>query len=142
MNPFSLFVMLVLVGAIVAVGAVVVSECRDAELVALPATVSDKAVVVREKTVTTTVPSSGCPTCPGGGSGGSTTVTTVVQEETFYVTLSLLENGKATPQRVEVSRALYAELKVGDTVEYRFLRGKTSGRMCSRPEVLVPEPAR
>ncbi len=140
MNPFSLFVMLVLVGAIVAVGAVVVSECRDAELIVLPATVTDKTVIVREKTVTSTVPSSGCSTCPGGGSGGTTTVTTIVQEETFYVVLSVLENGKPTTQRVEVSRDVYARLKVGDAVEYRFLRGKTSGRVCSRPEILVPAP--
>ena len=142
MNPFNLFVLLALLGALVAVGAVVVSECRDAELVVLPATVLDKAIVMREKTVTTTVPVSGCPTCPGGGSGGSTTVTTVVQEETFFVTLSIVEDDGVRPERVEVSRALYAELKVGDAVTYRFLRGKTSGRVCSRPEILVLEPAR
>jgi len=141
MNPFSLFIIVAIVGAIVAVGAVVVSDCRNAELVVLDATVTDKAIMVREKTVTTTVPASGCSTCPGGGSGGSTTVTTVVQEETFHVTLSIVEDDGVRPERVEVSRGVYAELKVGDAVTYRFLRGKTSGRVCSRPEILLPAPA-
>lgn len=141
MNPFSLFIIIAIVGAIVAVGAVVVSDCRNADLVVQDATVTDKAIMMREKTVTTTVPASGCSTCPGGGSGGSTTVTTVVQEETFFVTLSIVEDDGVRPERVEISRALYAELKVGDAVTYRFLRGKTSGRVCSRPEILVPAPA-
>lgn len=141
MNPFNLFIVIAIVGAILAVGAVVVSECRDAQLVTLAATVADKAVVVRERTETRTVPTGGCPACPGSG-GGTTTVTTVVQEETFFVTINVVENGKVNPQRVEVSSALYRTLKVGDQVEYRFLRGRTSGRLCSRPEILVPEPAR
>lgn len=140
MNPFSLFLVLAIVGAIVVVGAVVVSECRDAELVTLPATVVDKAVVVRERAVTSTQPA--CPACPGGGSGGTTTVTAIVREETFYVTLDVVENGKVRAERVEVSSALYGRLKAGDQVDYRFLRGPTSGRLCSRPEILVPAPAR
>jgi len=140
MNPFNLFLVLALVGTILAAGVVVISECRDAELVALSATVTDKAIVVREKTVTTTVPSGGCSTCPGSGSGGSTTVTSVVQEETFFVTLDVVEDGAVSPQRVEVSEALYRKLKVGDAVEWRVLRGKASGRLCSRPEILIPEP--
>lgn len=141
MNPFNLFIVIAIVGAILAVGAVVVSECRDAQLVTLPATVVDKAITVREKTVTTSAPA-GCPTCPGGGSGGTTTVTTVVQEETFFVTLDVAESGKVTTQRVEVTGSLYHKLKAGDKVEYRFLRGKASGRLCGRSEILVPEPAR
>lgn len=140
MNPFSLFIVLVLVGAVVAVGAVVISECRNAELVTLPATVTDKAVVVRERTETRTVSTGGCPVCPGSG-GGTSTVTVVVQEEAYFVTLDVVENGKVRPERVEVSEALYGKLKAGDQVEYRFLRGKTSGRVCSRPEILVPSPA-
>ncbi|HPD06557.1 MAG TPA: hypothetical protein PLC08_01590 [Candidatus Bipolaricaulis sp.] len=140
MNPFNLFLVLALVGTILAAGVVVISECRDAELVALSATVTDKAIVVQEKTVTTTVPSGGCSTCPGSGSGGSTTVTSVVSEETFFVTLDVVEDGAVSPQRVEVSEALYRELKVGDAVEWRVLRGKASGRLCSRPEILIPQP--
>lgn len=141
MNPFSVFILIAIVGAIVAMGAVVVSECRDAQLVTLPATVIDKAVMVREKAVTTTVPASGCSTCPGSGSGGATTVTTIVQEETFYVTLDIMDDAVIRTERVEVSSALYHKLKAGDAVEYRLLRGKTTGRLCGRPEVLVPAPA-
>lgn len=59
MNPFNLFIVLALVGAIVAVGAVVISECQNAELVTLQATVTDKAVVVRERTETRTVSTGG-----------------------------------------------------------------------------------
>ncbi len=140
MNPFQLFILLAVLGALVAVGVVVVSECRDAELVALPATVTGKAIVVREKTVTSSVPA-GCPACPGGGSGGTTTVTTIVQEEAFFVILDVREDNTVNPQRVEVSEALYRTLRVGDEVEFRMLRGKTSGRQCSRPEILAPEPA-
>lgn len=138
MNPFSLFIVLALVGVIVVVGAVVVSECRDAELVTLSATVTDKATLVREKTVTTTVPSSGCPACPGGGAGGSTTVTTIVTEETFHVTVKVVDGEAIRTERVEVGSDLFQRLKAGDVVEYRFLRGKASGRQCSRPEILVP----
>ncbi|MCX7751068.1 MAG: hypothetical protein N2320_06005 [Candidatus Bipolaricaulota bacterium] len=140
MNPFSLFIVLALAGAIVAVGAVVVSECRNAEPVTLPATVADKAVVVRERTETRTVSTGGCPVCPGSGGGGATTVTVIVQEEAYFVVLDVVEGGKVRSERVEVSSALYGKLKAGDKVEYRFLRGKTSGRLCSRPEVLVPAP--
>lgn len=141
MNPFSLFIIIAIVGAIVALGAVVVSECRDAELVTLPAVVTDKTVMVREKAVTTTVPASGCSTCPGGGSGGTTTVTTVVQEETYYVVLDIPVDGAVRTERVEVGKDLYHKLKAGDSVRYRLLRGKTTGRQCSRPEILVPDPA-
>ncbi|QAA76739.1 MAG: hypothetical protein BIP78_0973 [Candidatus Bipolaricaulis sibiricus] len=141
MNPFNLFIILAIVGAIVAVGAVVVSECRDAQLVTLSATVTDKATVVREKAVTTTVPSSGCSTCPGSSPGGTTTVTTIVKEETFYVTVDIVDGAVIRTERVEVSDVLFQKLKAGDVVEYRFLRGKTSGRQCSRPEILVPAPA-
>lgn len=141
MNPFSLFIMLVLVGALVAVGAMVVSECRDAQLVTLSATVTDKGTVVREKAVTTTVPSTGCSTCPGGGGGGSTTVTTIVREETFYVTVEFVDGQVVRTERVEVSSSLFQKLKVSDVVLYQFLRGKASGRQCSRPEILVPDPA-
>ncbi len=141
MNPFSLFIVLVLVGAVVAVGVVVISECRNAELVSLQATVTDKAVVVRERMETRTVSTGGCPVCPGsGGGGGTSTVTVIVQEEAYFVTLDVVENGKVRPERVEVSASLYAKLKAGDAVVYRYLRGKTSGRVCSRPEVLVPTP--
>lgn len=136
MNPFSLFLVLAIVGAILALGAVVVTECRDAEPVVLPATVTDKAVLIRERTVTTTAPAGDCPACPGGGSGGTRTVTTVVQEETFVVTLNVAHNGKPRAERIEVSPAQYATLKVGDEVRLRILRGKTSGRLCSRPEIL------
>jgi len=139
MNPFSLFLVLAVLGAMVAIGAVVVSECREAELVSLPATVVDKAIVVQERTVTSTQP--GCPACPGGGSG-PTTVTTVVQEETFFVTLEVREDGRTSTQRIEVGEALFRKVQAGDAVEFRVLRGKTSGRQCSRPEILVPEPAR
>jgi activator of HSP90 ATPase len=141
MNPFSVFILIAIVGAIVAMGAVVVSECRDAQLVTLPATVIDKTVMVREKAVTTTVPASGCSTCPGGESGGATTVTTIVQEETFYVTLDIMDDAVIRTERVEVSSALYHKLRAGDAVEYRLLRGKTTGRLCGRPELLVPAPA-
>lgn len=141
MNPFSLFIMLVLVGALVAVGAVVVSECRDAQLVTLSATVTDKAIEVREKAVKMTVPAPGCSSCPGSGGGGSTTVTTLVQEETFYVTVEIVDGEGTQVERVEVSNALFEKLKAGDVVKYRFLRGTTSGRQCSQPEILVPEGA-
>lgn len=67
-------------------------------------------------------------------------MTSVVQEETFFVTLDVVEDGAVSPQRVEVSEALYRKLKVGDAVEWRVLRGKASGRLCSRPEILIPEP--
>ncbi len=144
MNPFNLFIVLAIVGAILAVGAVVISDCRDAQLVVLSATVTDKTTAVRERTVTQEVQS--CPVCPGGGSGGTsggtTTVTYVVKEETFFVNLDVVENGKVNPQRVEVSEALYRKLKAGDSVEFRSLRGKTSGRVCSQPEIRVPEPAK
>jgi len=140
MNPFNLFLVLAVLGAMVAIGAVVVSECRDAELVSLPATVVDKAIVVKERTVTSAQPA-GCSTCPGGGSG-TTTVATVVQEETFFLTLEVQDNGKISTQRIEVVEALFRKVRAGDAVEFRMLRGKTSGRQCSRPEIVVPEPAR
>ncbi len=137
MNPFSLFLLLAVVGAVVAMGFVVISECRDAELVTLPATVLDKQVVVRERTVTTTQPTGGCPVCPG--KSGTVTITTVVQEETFFVTLSINEGSKVSVHRVEVSRELFQQLKSGDNVEVQFLRGKASGRLCSRLEIrLIP----
>jgi hypothetical protein len=136
MNPFSLLLVLALVGAILVVGGVVVSECWDAELVVYPATVVDKGSVVRERTVTTTQPP--CPACPGAS---PTVVTSVVQEETFFVTLDVAEGGKVSRQRVEVSEVLYRKLQAGDVVEWRVQRGRT-GRLCSRPEILVPEPAR
>ncbi len=134
MNPFSLFLVLALVGAVLVVGAVAINDCRNAEVVTLAGRVVDKSVVVREKTVTTTVPA-GCPACPGTG---TTTVTTVVPEETFYVTIELFEGGEVRTERVEVSASLFHKLKAGDTVSYRYLRGKASGRTCSRPEILVP----
>jgi len=140
MNPFNLFLALVLLGVLLVGGAVVVSECRDAELVVLPATVTATAIVVRERTEAITVPP--CPACPGGESGGPRTVTAVVQEATFLVTLDVVENGRVSQQRMEVSDALYRKLAVGDTVEWRVRRGIASGRLCSRPEILVPEPAR
>ena len=115
----------------------VVSECRDAELVTLPATVVGKEIVVRERTETTTLPP--CPACP---EGRATTVTTVVQEETFFVTLDVTEGGQVSRQRVEVSAALHRTLNPGDAVEWRALRGTASGRLCSQPEILVPAPAR
>jgi len=136
MNPFNVFILLAILGAVLVAGAVVITECRDAELVALPATVTDKAIVVQEKTVTQTVP--GCPTCPGGG--GPTTVTTIVKEEAFFLVLDVVEAGKISTHRVEVSEDLYRKLRAGDAVEWRVLRGRASGRLCSRPEILVPAP--
>ncbi len=141
MNPFNLFLVLAIVGAVIAMGAVVITECRDAELVRLPATISDKQVVVRERTVTTTQPAGGCPKCPGSNPS-TVTVTTIVQEEAYYVTVTVEKEGKVGAERVEVAKGLFEQLKAGDKVEYRFLRGKTSGRLCSRPEIApVPNPA-
>jgi hypothetical protein len=135
-SPLSWILVLALVGAIAVVGGLVVTECRDAELVVLPATVVDTAIVVRERTVTTT--QAPCPVCPGAS---PTVVTSVVQEETFFVTLDVAEGGQVSRQRVEVSEALYRRLQAGDAVEWRVQRGRT-GRLCSRPEILAPEPAR
>ena len=65
-------------------------------------------------------------------------MTSVVQEETFFVTLDVVEDGAVSPQRVEVSEALYRELKVGDAVEWRVLPVQPAGDPHPRAGAVVP----
>ncbi|MCS7240616.1 MAG: hypothetical protein NZ651_05170 [Candidatus Bipolaricaulota bacterium] len=131
MQPFQLFLLLALLGAVAVMGYLTVTDCAQSELVTLKGTVVGKTVgtVEREQTVVV----GGCPACPG-----SKTETRVVRvsEEVYYLIVEVEENGEIKSQRFLVSEEVYRRTQPGTPVEVRYLRGKTRGIICTEPELI------
>lgn len=134
MSPFHLFLLLALVGAVVALGYLTVTDCAQAELVVLSGVVTGKAVGTRE--VERTVVTGGCPLCPGSK---PETKVVRVSEEVYYLIVELDEGGAKKVQRFAVEEGLYRRVEPGAAVEVRYLRGKTRGIPCTPPQLVFPE---
>jgi len=134
MSPFHLFLLLALLGAVVVMGYLTVTDCAQTELVVLSGVVTGKAVGTRQ--VERTVVTGGCPLCPG--SKPETKVVTV-SEEVYYLLVELDEGGEKRVQRFAVDESLYRKVEAGTPVEVRYLRGKTRGTTCTPPQLVFPE---
>jgi hypothetical protein len=135
MAPFQLFLLIALLGAIVFMGYLTVTDCAQAELVDLRGKVVGKTVgtVEREQTVVV----GGCPRCPGSK---PETKVVRVNEEVYYLIVELTENGETRTQRFIVSEEIYRKTEPGTEVEVRFLRGKLRGTVCTQPELIFSQP--
>jgi len=135
MQPFHLFLLLALLGTVVVMGYLTVTDCAQAELVDLPGKVVGKTVrtVEREQTVVV----GGCRACPGSK---PETKVVRVEEEVYYLIVELTENGNTYTQRFIVSEEVYRKIEPGTAVEVRYLRGKLRGTMCTRPELIFSRP--
>ncbi len=131
MQPFHLFLLLALLGTVVVMGYLTVTDCAKAELVTLTGTVVGKTVgtVEREQTVVV----GGCPACPG--SKPETRVVRV-SEEVYYLLVEVEENGVKKTQRFLVSEEVYRKTEPGVAVEVRYLQGKLRGTICTQPELI------
>lgn len=131
MQPFQLFLLAVLVGVIGVLGYITVTDCAQAELVYLQGTVVHKLVdtVEREQVVV----SGGCPLCPGSK---PETKIVRVSEEVFYLVVEYEEGGEKRTEKFMVREEVYRDTKPGTAVEIRYLRGKTRGTRCTRPELI------
>ncbi len=130
MQPFQLFLLAVLLGVIGVLGYITVTDCAQAELVTLQGTVVHKTVgtVEREQTVVV----GGCPLCPGSK---PETKVVRVSEEVFYLVVEYEEGGEKKSERFMVTEQLYRDIQLGTPVEIWYLRGKTRGTRCTRPEL-------
>ncbi len=133
MQPFQLFLLLALLGTVVVIGYLTVTDCAQSELVIQKGTVVGKTVdtVEREQTVVV----GGCPLCPG--SKPETRVVRV-SEEVYYLLVEVEENGAKKVQRILVSERIFRGTEPGTAVEIRYLRGKLRGTMCTQPELIFP----
>ncbi|MBC7318901.1 hypothetical protein H5T57_06620 [Candidatus Bipolaricaulota bacterium] len=131
MGPFHLFLLALLLGALVVVGYITVTDCAQAELVELPGTVVGKTTgtVEREQTVVV----GGCPACPGSK---PETRVVKVSEEVYYLVVEIAEAGETRTQRFMVSEEVYRQTEPETPVVVRYLRGKTRGLMCTPPELI------
>ncbi len=134
MNPFHLFLLLALLGAVVVMGYLTVTDCAETELVRLSGVVVGKTVGTRE--VERTVVTGGCPRCPG--SKPEAKVVTVT-EEVYYLLVELDEGGEKKIQRFAVAERVYQRVEPGMAVEVRYLRGKTRGTLCTPPQLVLAE---
>lgn len=135
MQPFQLFLLLALLGTVVVLGYLTVTDCAQSELVIQQGVVAGKTVgtVEREQTIVV----GGCPLCPG--SKPETRVVRV-SEEVYYLIVEVEENGAKKVQRILVSEKIYRSTEPGTAVEIRYLRGKLRGTMCTQPELIFPGP--
>jgi hypothetical protein len=135
MGPFHWFLLALLLGAVVLMGYLTVTDCREAELVTLKGTVVGKTVgtVVREQTVVV----GGCPACPGAR---PETQVVRVTEEVYYLVVEVVENGERQTQRFLVGEEIYRKTEAGTPVAVRYLRGKLRGTTCTKPELLFSQP--
>lgn len=135
MQPFQLFLLLALLGTVVVLGYLTVTDCAQSELVIQQGVVVGKTVgtVEREQTIVV----GGCPLCPG--SKPETRVVRV-SEEVYYLIVEVEENGAKKVQRILVSEKIYRSTEPGTAVEIRYLRGKLRGTMCTQPELIFPGP--
>lgn len=135
MQPFQLFLLLALLGTVVVLGYLTVTDCAQSELVIQQGVVAGKTVgtVEREQTIVV----GGCPLCPG--SKPETRVVRV-SEEVYYLIVEVEENGAKKVQRILVSEKIYRGTEPGTAVEIRYLRGKLRGTMCTQPELIFPGP--
>ncbi|MBC7222158.1 hypothetical protein H5T56_04160 [Candidatus Bipolaricaulota bacterium] len=135
MQPFQLFLLLALLGTVVVLGYLTVTDCAQSELVIQQGVVVGKTVgtVEREQTIVV----GGCPLCPG--SKPETRVVRV-SEEVYYLIVEVEENGAKKVQRILVSEKIYRGTEPGTAVEIRYLRGKLRGTMCTQPELIFPGP--
>lgn len=132
LNPFHLFLLLALIGAIAVLGYLTVTDCADAELVVLSGVVTGKTVGTKE--VERTVVTGGCPLCPG--SKPQMNVVTV-REEVYYLLVELEDQGEKKIQRFAVDEELYRSVQPGTPVEVRYLRGKLRGTTCTPPQLVL-----
>jgi len=134
MQPFQLFLLLALLGAVLVMGYLTVTDCAQSELVTEKGVVIGKTVgtVEREQTVIV----GGCPLCPGSK---PETKVVRVSEEVYYLIVKVEENGETKTQRILVSEEIYRTTEPGTVVEIRYLRGKLRGTMCTQPQLLFPE---
>jgi len=134
MQPFQLFLLLALLGAVLVMGYLTVTDCAQSELVTEKGVVVGKTVgsVEREQTVIV----GGCPLCPGSK---PETKVVRVSEEVYYLIVKVEENGERKTQRILVSEEIYRTTEPGTVVEIRYLRGKLRGTMCTQPQLLFPE---
>lgn len=134
MQPFQLFLLVALIGAIGILGYLTVTECAQSELVTILGTVVQKTVdtVEREQTIVV----GGCPLCPGAK---PETKVVRVSEEVFYVVVEYEEGGKTKRERFAVSEEIYRKAEVGKAVEIQYLRGKTRGIRCTPPKFIFRE---
>ncbi|MGQ9699601.1 MAG: hypothetical protein ACUVQS_00775 [Candidatus Bipolaricaulaceae bacterium] len=131
MHPFQLFLLVLLVSVIGVLGYITVTDCAQAELVSLRGTVVHKTVgtVEREQVVV----SGGCPLCPGSK---PQTKVVRVSEEVFYLVVEYEEDGEKKTEKFMVNERIYRDTEPGIAVEIRYLRGKTRGTRCTRPELI------
>ncbi|MCR4392590.1 MAG: hypothetical protein NUV94_07535 [Candidatus Acetothermia bacterium] len=135
MSPFNLFLVLAIVGAVLSMANVAITDCSQGVALVLDGTVVGKTIVVREKDRVVTT---GCPTCPGAS---PTKSVVVITEEVYFVVAEATEGGKTSQYRVEVDARFYREAQPGAPVELRLVRGKRTGLLCGRPEIIVKEPS-
>lgn len=132
MYPFQLFLLVLLVSVIGVLGYVTVTDCAQTELVSVQGTVVRKTVgtVEREQVVV----SGGCPLCPGSKPQKKVVR---VSEEVFYLVVEYEEEGEKRSEKFMVSEQVYRDTEPGTAVEIRYLRGKTRGTRCTRPELIL-----
>lgn len=132
MYPFQLFLLVLLVSVIGVLGYVTVTDCAQTELVSVRGTVVRKTVgtVEREQVVV----SGGCPLCPGSKPQKKVVR---VSEEVFYLVVEYEEEGEKRSEKFMVSEQVYRDTEPGTAVEIRYLRGKTRGTRCTRPELIL-----
>lgn len=131
MGPLQLFLVLALLGAVVVMGYLAVTDCAQAELVVLAGEVTGKTVEVRE--VERTVVVGGCPLCPG-----SKPETRVVKEkeEIHYLIVELDEGGRKELKWFAVEESVYHKVTPGTAVQVRYLRGNIRKTPCTPPQLV------
>lgn len=132
MSTMGVLVLVGLAGLLVIGATVTLSTCRDVKEELVEAAVTEKWVDIKESQRTITAPP--CTACPDPQ---PRTVVELTTTETHYVEVTHIEGRNTVAFRIEVSKAEYERLSVGDTVQLLLRRSTRVDRLCGRPTLVL-----